>query len=77
MNKELQRAAGGRSIQERLREMTGGITAPVLAQMLGLSRITLYKKASTGAIPCIRIGSSVRFDPIVIARWLEDSQVSR
>ena len=65
------------TLQERLRTMAGGITAPMLAGMLGLSRITIYKKASAGDIPCLRIGGTVRFDPVMIARWLDENEVSR
>jgi len=66
-----------RTISEHLAEMPGAITAPVLARLLGLSRITVYKKASAGDIPCLRIGGAIRFDPVVISRWLEENEVSR
>lgn len=59
------------------RSLTGGITAPMLAKLLGLSRITIYKKASAGDIPCLRIGGTVRFDPVMIARWLDENEVAR
>jgi predicted DNA-binding transcriptional regulator AlpA len=65
------------TLQERLRALTSGITAPALAGLLGLSRITIYKRASAGDIPCLRIGGIVRFDPVVIAAWLDQKEVAR
>jgi len=67
----------GQTLQERLRALTGGIKAPMLARLLGLSRITVYKRAAAGMIPCLRIGGAVRFDPVVIARWLDENEVAR
>jgi excisionase family DNA binding protein len=67
----------GHTLQERLRALTGCVSAPMIANLLGLSRITVYKKASAGDIPCLRIGGAVRFDPVMIARWLDDNEVSR
>lgn len=53
----------GQTLQERLRALAGGMTPPMLAKMLGLSKVTIYKKASAGDIPCLRIGGTVRFPP--------------
>ena len=61
----------GRTIAETLAQMEGAITAEPLARLLGMSRITIYKLAKAGRIPSFRIGSAVRFDPGVIAAWLE------
>lgn len=56
---------------ESLEQMEGAITADPLARLLGLSKITVYKLAAKGRIPCFRVGSAVRFDPVAVAQWLE------
>jgi excisionase family DNA binding protein len=41
-----------------------------LAELLNLGRTAIYDMVRRCAIPCIRIGYSVRFDPDEIAKWL-------
>jgi excisionase family DNA binding protein len=41
-----------------------------VAQILGFSVQQIYKMASEGEIPSIRIASAVRFDPQEVAAWL-------
>jgi excisionase family DNA binding protein len=41
-----------------------------LAELLAVSRITVFKLAKSGRIPCFKIGTCVRFDPKVVATWL-------
>lgn len=60
----------GLTVREKLLRVDRPITAPVLAAILGVSPITVFKKAKSGVLPCIRIGSAVRFDTRQIARWL-------
>jgi excisionase family DNA binding protein len=66
----------GRTIAEILNEMRGAITATRLANLLGISPITVYKMAKSGRIPCFRVGTSVRFDPGAIARWLYEGKAA-
>jgi len=55
---------------ERLNAISKPVKAKVLADILGLSHITVYKMAAKNTIPNFRIGSNVRFDTRQIARWL-------
>lgn len=43
-----------------------------LATLLNVSPMTIYRQAKSGGIPSFRVGSSLRFDPKVIARWLRN-----
>ncbi len=61
----------GLTVREKLLRLDRPITAPVLASILGVSAVTIFKKAKDGVLPCIRIGSAVRFDTRQIARWLD------
>lgn len=55
---------------QRLNQIQRPLTASALAELLGVSKITLYKMAQKGTIPSFRIGCSVRFDTRAVARWL-------
>lgn len=59
-----------KTILEKLDACDGLLSAPQLARLLGLHRQTVYEQASSGKLPFIRIGTAVRFDPAIIARWL-------
>jgi excisionase family DNA binding protein len=54
-----------RSIRTR-----GALTAKEVADMLNISRKTIFKLAATGRIPSFRIGTSVRFDGKLVIEWL-------
>ena len=46
------------------------ITIPQLAKLLGVSRISIYKKVKNGKIPAIRIGRNYAIDDRTIAQIL-------
>ena len=51
--------------------MTGhALTAKELSDILAVSHVTIFKQAKAGRIPSFRIGTCVRFDPILVAKWL-------
>ena len=58
------------SLADRIEKIGRALTADELAEMLTVSRITIFKQAKAGRIPSFRIGSCVRFDPHSVARWL-------
>jgi excisionase family DNA binding protein len=57
-------------LADRIERMGRALTATELAEMLTVSRITIFKLAKRGRIPSFRIGTCVRFDPHSVARWL-------
>ena len=59
-----------KSLASRIRGRHGALNAEQLAELLGMSRITILRRAKRGTIPSFRVGSSVRFDPANIAKWL-------
>ena len=59
-----------KSLASRIRGRHGALTAEQLAEMLNVSRISILRRAKRGSIPSFRIGTSVRFDPANIAKWL-------
>ena len=58
------------SLAERIERMGRALTANELAEMLTVSKITIFKQAKAGRIPSFRIGTCVRFDPRSVAQWL-------
>jgi excisionase family DNA binding protein len=58
------------SLPERIERNGRALTAQELAELLNVSDITLFKYCKAGRIPCFRIGTAVRFDPVSVARWL-------
>lgn len=58
------------TIQQKLAQMTGGVDAHTLAKLLGCSVGMVYKQAKSGAFPSYRVGTSLFFDPVVIAQIL-------
>jgi excisionase family DNA binding protein len=59
------------TILEKLDACDGLLSATKVARILGLHRQTIYDQASSGKLPYVRIGTAVRFDPAIIARWLQ------
>ena len=62
--------AEGLTIPEQLRTLRGGITATMLAELLGVSGPSIYKLAAKHVLPSYRVGTSLRFDPALVAQWL-------
>lgn len=61
----------GLTVRQKLLYLEKPVTARVLAQIIGVSPITVFKQARAGRIPSFRIGAAVRFDTRRVAQWLE------
>lgn len=59
------------TVIQRLNRIVRPVTARALAEILGVSPITIYKQAAKGDIPSFRIATAVRFDGPAVAKWLE------
>jgi excisionase family DNA binding protein len=57
-------------LADRIERIGRALTANELAEMLAVSKITIFKQAKAGRIPSFRVGTCVRFDPHSVARWL-------
>ena len=51
------------------------ISIKEVATWLQMDEQTIYRKVESGTIPYIRIGNTVRFNPIKIAEWLDELSV--
>src|ERR1700693_3821247 len=57
-------------LPDYLETVDHGMTTGGLAAVLGVSRRSIFDMAKAGRIPSFRVGSSVRFDPHLVAKWL-------
>ena len=58
------------TLADQIERIGRALAAKELAQILSVSKITIFKQAKTGRIPSFRIGTCVRFDPRAVANWL-------
>lgn len=58
------------TLADRIEKIGHGLTANELADLFGVSHVTIYKLGAAGRIPSFHIGSCVRFDPQAVAEWL-------
>jgi hypothetical protein len=52
------------TLADQIEGIGRALTAKELADILSVSSITIFKQAKAGRIPCFRIGTCVRFDPM-------------
>jgi excisionase family DNA binding protein len=58
------------SLVERLRNQTKVLRAAELASLLEVTPQHIYKLASSGRMPSMRVARAIRFDPQQVANWL-------
>jgi len=59
------------SILRKLREQTKALNVKELAQLLRVTESTILRWVRKRQIPAIRVGDVIRFDPSVLADWIE------
>lgn len=62
-------------LTEILRRQTKAVSIAEVAELLSVSRTKVHALVQSCSIPFFRIGSSIRFDPKLLADWLESKQV--
>lgn len=58
------------SIKERIASYGRALNAEELADILGVSKVTVFKQAKKGLIPSFRVGTCVRFCPKKTSEWI-------
>jgi excisionase family DNA binding protein len=66
--------SGAGSLIRHLETMVTAMKASDVAKLLSISRTQAYRLAERGKIPCFYVGTSLRFDPGVIALWLKEKE---
>ena len=59
-----------KSLADQIEGSRHALRAGELAELLAVSKITVFKLARAGRIPSFRVGTCVRFDPRQVANWL-------
>jgi excisionase family DNA binding protein len=59
-----------KSLADQIESYQRALKAAELAELLSVSKITIFKLARAGRIPCFHVATSVRFDPRAVAKWL-------
>lgn len=65
------------TIVEQLLRRRKALSIKELSEILGIAYRTLHDMAKSGAMPSYKLGGSVRVDPVVIARWMQDREQSQ
>jgi excisionase family DNA binding protein len=52
------------------------LTAPQVAELIGMTTDFVYKLSRRGEIPCIRFGRSYRYRAESIEEWLRQSETA-
>lgn len=60
------------NLPDEIESQQGALRVEWLSKKLNISKKTLYRMASRGSLPCIRIGGCVRFNPKSVADWLRN-----
>ena len=62
------------TIVEQIEQRASALKVNELAEMLQVTPQHIYRLASAGLIPCIRIEGAIRLDPQEVAGWLRSRQ---
>ena len=61
-----------RTLADRIAASRKALTAYEVAEIFSVSAISIFRLAKRGVIPAFRVGTSLRFCPAAIARWLRE-----
>jgi excisionase family DNA binding protein len=59
-------------IIEQLEKRKGLISVATVAELLGESTDTIYRRAKRGKIPHLKFGITTKFDPRELAAWIRE-----
>jgi excisionase family DNA binding protein len=66
-----------RSLLTHLARIRTPMTVAELAKYLHISKRSVYNAVTDDGLPVIRIGRTIRLDPVHVARWLRKRQVGK
>ncbi len=64
-----------RDLAAIVEQRSGLLTVQDLVELTGFGKTAIYDMVAVGRIQYLRFGSSIRFDPIVIAAWMREHTV--
>jgi excisionase family DNA binding protein len=60
------------TLAQQIRGIGSALSIAKVAKIVGPGRTTLFNMIKSGRIPCLRFGTRIRFDPVVLADWVEE-----
>ena len=64
------------TLVQKLRARTGLLSIAEVSDLLGFHEVTLRNWVRAGKLPAVRIAGQWRFDPAVLAEWVEARRIS-
>lgn len=64
------------SILKKLREQTRPLGVKEIAELFDVSEATIQRWVRRGEIPAIRVSDTIRFDPGILADWIEQRSIA-
>ena len=64
------------SILKKLRAQTRPLSVKEIAELFDVSEATIQRWVRRGEIPAIRVSDTIRFDPGVLADWIEQRSMA-
>lgn len=64
------------TIIERIRAKKSALSVTEFAMLMGTGKAKIYRMVKAGRLPAIQFGDALKFDPKVIADWLEERSVA-
>ena len=58
-------------LASRIAAFDRALTPEEVAELLGLTKVTILRWARAGRIPSFKLGAQVRFDPRLLAEWVK------
>ena len=59
-----------RDLVARLKERRALMSVKDVAAEMGVHKQTIYDLLYSGSMPHVRVGSALRIDPVLLARWV-------
>lgn len=63
------------SLADRIGQMKKLLSVQEVAELLGENQFTIYRRCKRGTMPHYRLGSSTKFDPAHLAKWLRERHI--
>jgi excisionase family DNA binding protein len=64
-----------KSLIQQLESRKAMMNVTDVAELLGESIDTIYRRVKRGKMPHVRLGISTKFDPIELAEWLREHHI--
>lgn len=68
-------ASKNQTVIDQLRSAGGMLDSSKVCALLGMTQSGLLKLTKAGKIPHYRLGDRIKFDPVVLASWVDERRI--